>query len=475
MASSWGIASLSPPHIPYLHPLPSTTPLPPLAAALPPILYYLAGLLLPPIPTNPHPFLTAIIRNILALTSFILFLRLPLAHHVPSSVGLTYQLGLVGLYGSARVLDLFILGPYLYNHIPRRVKYHHAPLTPSNAPACGGRRVGPDAESYFSLHFLQPATGAAVTETALSEHGWPTDIWDRMSWALELELSMRGAGFTWTSADVRHTKRTWRPRVRDQVHGLLVHVSPVLLVSWAVIRDVYVHYLAVGEVRAGELGCGFDGLPWFLQAVLTAALGAFLLAAFNLGHTMFAIMLAPLSPHPLSYFPPLYSLRVWEITSVRGFWSFGWHRLFSRLFLVYGVWPGEWLERKLTGKRRDEPADSGKVLGAFLSSAFVHSFAGYTVVPGGWQNAGGEAWFFAENGLAVIVEEGVKRWVLRRRKRTLEIGELAGEGAAKGKELQEWYDGIVGRVWWIAVLLYTGRNFARGWVLAALVREMALA
>lgn len=262
--------------------------------------------------------------------------------------------------------------------------------------------------------------------------------------------------------------------MRDQVHSLLVHVSPVVWVSWAVIRDIHVHFLAAGG--SGEPGYRFDDLPWVWQAVLTATLGAFLLAIFNWGHTMFAIMLAPLSPHPLSYFPPLYSLRIWEITSVRSFWSFGWHRLFSRLFLVYGVRPGEWLERKLTGKGGDEPADVGKVLGAFLSSAFVHSFAGHTVVPGGWTNAGGEAWFFAENGLAVIVEEGVKRWVLRRRREQKQQREgLTRSGAAKGEELERWYDGIVGRVWWVSVLLYTGRNFARGWVLAGLVREMAFA
>jgi hypothetical protein len=36
-----------------------------------------------------------------------------------------------------------------------------------------------------------------------------------------------------------------------------------------------------------------------------------------------------------------------------------------------------------------------------------------------------------------------------------------------------WYDAWVGRVWWIALLLTTGRNFARGWTKAGLVREMA--
>lgn len=191
------------------------------------------------------------------------------------------------------------------------------------------------------------------------------------------------------------------------------------------------------------------------------------MSAFSLGHSSFAIVLAPLAPHPLSYFPPLYTARVWELVSVRGFWSYGWHRLFSRLFLVYGVWPGEWLERKLTGKGQDEDADVGKVLGGFLSSGFVHSFAAHTVM-GGWQGAWGEAWFFAGNGVAVVVEEGVRRVVVRQRKR-----QKRRERGKDDDALVRWYDGIVGRVWWICVLLYTGRSFARGWVRAGLVREMA--
>ena len=78
-----------------------------------------------------------------------------------------------------------------------------------------GQQEGADAESYFSLHFLNTG-GEAVTETVTTDEGWPHGWLDRMSWALELELSMRGAGFTWTSADVRHTRSTWRPSIRDR-------------------------------------------------------------------------------------------------------------------------------------------------------------------------------------------------------------------------------------------------------------------
>ena len=436
-----------------LKPLPGTTPLTPLSALAPPFIYNLALLLLPPFPhasTEPTARLIPLLRNSLALLAGTLFFRLPLKYHVPFSVGLTYQLALVGLYGGCRVLDAFFISPYLFGHIPRRVKYHHAPRTPA-----GPRTpLGADAESYFSLHFLTPGDGEAVTETAITDQGWPHGWKDRMSWALELELSMRGAGFTWSSADVRHTKSTWRPSVKDRTHSIFVHVLPVLLVSWAVIRDIYSLYLANGE--------SFDDLPLPLQPALTAALGAFLMSAFSLGHSAFAIMLAPLSPHPLSYFPPLYTARVWDLQSVRAFWSYGWHRLFSRLFLVYGVWPGEWLERKLTARSVDQEADIGKVLGAFVSSAFVHSFAAHTVL-GGWDGAFGEAWFFAGNGVAVVVEEGCRMAVVRYKRRQKR---QTGEGNRKDEVRYERWNGVIARIWWVSVLLYTGRNFAvgEGWV-----------
>ena len=454
------LPTIPPPPRPDLKALPSTTPLTPLSALAPPLIYYFALLLLPPLPSQPHQLLISLLRNFLALISAFLFFHLPLTHHVPFSVGLTYQLALVGLYGGCRVLDVFFISPYLFNHIARRVKYHHVPRLPETPH---GSPCGADADSYFSLHFLKPG-GKAVTETATTDEGLPKGWPDRMSWALELELSMRGAGFTWTSADVRHTKKTWRPYVRDRAHSIVVHVLPVLVVCWAVIRDIQVYYLQNGEA--------FDNLPFLLQASLTASLGAFLMAAFSLGHSLFAIVLTPLAPHPLTYFPPLYTLRPWEITSVRGFWNAGWHRLFSRLFLVYGVWPGEWLERKLTGKGPKENADVGKVLGGFISSGFVHSFAAHTVM-GGWEGAFGEAWFFAGCGLAVVTEEVVKRVIIGRRRKSIHGKKKRREAEDEVQGTLRWYDGVVGRVWWVGVLLYTGRNFARGWVKAGLVTEMA--
>ena len=191
------------PPCPYLKYLPGTAPLTILPALAPPLIYYLALLFLPPFPntsSEPTARIIPLLRNSFALLSGLLFFRLPLKYHVPFSIGLTYQLALVGLYGGCRVLDAFFVSPYLFHHIPRRVKYHHAPRKLES-----GTPLGADAESYFSLHFLTPGQGEAVTETATTDEGWPHGWKDRASWALELEFSMRGAGFTWSSADVRQS------------------------------------------------------------------------------------------------------------------------------------------------------------------------------------------------------------------------------------------------------------------------------
>ena len=91
---------------------------------------------------------------------------------------------------------------------------------------------------------------------------------------------------------------------------------------------------------------------------------------------------------------------------------------------------------------------------------------------GGWDGAFGEAWFFVDNGIAVVVEEGVRRAVGRFR-RWQKKKQQGGRGGKDEVGLARWYDAVVGRVWWVCVVLYTGRNFARGWVKAGLVREMA--
>lgn len=539
---------------PSLHPTPGAKPLTVSAALLPPLLYYIALFLLPPPPPpsiRARPF--RILRDVLAVTSAFLFFRLPIIYYVPQSIGLCYQLGLVGIYGGCRVIDAFFISAYGFGVIPKRVTYsqvtrpetptgeagefkwerlwtdggvrdpfHHSESmneklsksrssspTTGKRPAMNGsalkiiepsapnarttsvhsgassnkslsaRRASTTTEtaSYLLQKTLSGPRPIPVYETATTEKGWPKTISDRASWALELELSMRGQGFTWTTADVRHTRKTWIPTIGNRVHSILVHVVPVQLAGWYVISTIYCRYLAqmieaegynpfasethprIGYQfhRPGEL---FDSLSIPLQLVLTVALGSFLMSAFSLGHSLFAIMLHPFRPHPISFFPPLYTTRVWDLTSVRTFWSFGWHRLFARLFLVWGVWPGEWAERKLLGKSKDQPADVGKVIGAFASSAFVHAFSVRGVLAGRWAEATGEMRFFMLNGFAVVLEGAFQIAVRNVRRRM-------------GWKPSMWYDAWIGRVWWITAIAWSGREFARGWVKSALVREMA--
>ena len=482
---------------PGLHPIPGTKPVTIEALVLPPLIYYVALLFLPPAPPSAVEVTTVkILRNTLAIIAGILFYRLPLAYYIPQSIGLNYQLSLVGLYGGCRVLDVFFISPWFFNHIPRRVRYEHKPRveTPVTekpeemvqqqfanvrrkraASSNWSRRPSLPLDSYI------PGTASNAADVAVDalsrtisgpkkepvyqfetpEDGWPHSFLDRASWALELELSMRGMGFTWTTADVRHTRKTWLPTIHNRLHSIFVHVAPLMVVCLVIIRTTYTGYLEEGGDVDLDAPSRFDerlSLPQ--QLLLTAALGTFLMLAFSLAHSMFAIICSPLAPSLFAFFPPLYTTPIWQITSVRGFWSYGWHRLFARLFLVYGVWPGQWLERTILRKRSDEPADIGKVLGGFISSAFVHSFSVRSVLGGDWSKASGEGIFFASNGFAVAIEEAVRRVVLSRRKRL-------------GQPLSMWYDAWIGRVWWISVLLFSGRNFARGWCNAGLVREMA--
>lgn len=546
---------------PSLHPIPGTKPLSVSAALLPPLLYYIALLLLPPPPPSKVDSTPIkVVRNAIALVAAVLFLRLPLAYHVSQSIGLTYQLGLVGLYGGLRVLDAFFISAYWFGVIPKRVSYvhDHRPETPMSehgdflrdrvwsdggvkdpyhhtelannkvsksrssspkqkrtpmtrsksrelassvngmiepsAPKATSTAINLPSTQDRSLYARRQSTAAesasymlyktisgprpiAVTEYASTEGGWPRTLSDRASWALELELSMRGQGFTWTTADVRHTRKTWIPTIGNRVHSILMHVLPVQLVAWFIISTIYGRYLAETIERDGydpfasqatapigyhihRKGELFDTLPIPVQLLLTIALGSFLMSAFSLGHSIFAIMLHPLNPSPLSFFPPLYTTRIWSLTSVRSFWSFGWHRLFARLFLVWGVWPGEWVERTILGKSPDQPADIGKVIGAFGSSAFVHAFSVRGVLAGRWDYAAGEMRFFLLNGLAVVFEGAVQRLVKQMRRRN-------------GWHTTMWYDAWIGRAWWISAVVWTGREFARGWTKSALVREMA--
>lgn len=237
---------------------------------------------------------------------------------------------------------------------------------------------------------------------------------------------------------------------------------------------------------------GIDSLNAIQKGLLTLSQGVFLFGTFSAGYTAGAILTSPLrkryrewTTHNLAFWPPLNSQPLLAVTTVRQFWSKSWHRLFSRLFLVWGVWPGElvdlcavkgdfiadllnsilvlvlgqWLERKLLPHKIQEKFDNnldiGKILGAFFISGIVHAAAGISI-NGGHPSRTFEWLFFWCSGVAVIVEEAVQHLAVR----------LRGDTASR------WYDPWVGRIWTVTVLLWSGQYFTRGWYDSGLVEEM---
>ena len=233
---------------------------------------------------------------------------------------------------------------------------------------------------------------------------------------------------------------------------------------------------------ASDPKIGVDSLNWWQRALLTLSQGVFLFGTFSAGYTAGAIATAPLrrryrewytllacaclilpltlayrTTHNLAFWPPLNSEPLTSVTTVRQFWSRSWHRLFSRLFLVWGVWPGQWIERNFTPasliKRFDPELELGKVLGAFFISGIVHAAAGISI-NGGKPSQTFEWLFFWTSGLAVVVEEIVQRMVYK----------------VRGGQVQHWYDPWIGRAWSLTVLLWSGQYFTRGWYDSGLVR-----
>lgn len=144
--------------------------------------------------------------------------------------------------------------------------------------------------------------------------------------------------WTWTTADVRHSKRTWLPTLQDEFIQLFFSDIPMVTFAFALERYIW---------RKSNPSIGIDSLNYLQRGLLTFSQGVFLFGTFSAGYTAGAILTSPLrkryrqwTTHNLAFWPPLNSQPLIEVTTVRQFWSRSWHRLFSRLFLVWGVWPG---------------------------------------------------------------------------------------------------------------------------------------
>ncbi|CAD6583742.1 MAG: hypothetical protein CYPHOPRED_002484, partial [Cyphobasidiales sp. Tagirdzhanova-0007] len=263
--------------------------------------------------------------------------------------------------------------------------------------------------------------------------------------------------WSWTTADVRHSRHAWLPTLEDEFYQLFLGDIPTVAASFVLERCMYLR---------SEPTIGLDSLTYLQRGLLTLSQGVYLFGTFSAAYTAGAILTSPLqrthrewTTHNLAFWPPLNSEPLTSVVTVRQFWSRSWHRLFSRLFLVWGIWPGQWIEQQVLSSRArqrfDADCDIGKVVGAFFMSGIVHSAAGISV-NGGHPSQTFEWLFFWCSGLAVIIEEAVQRFTI----------------VMRGDSKPRWYDACIGRVWTLCVLLWSGQYFTRGWYDSGLIEEM---
>lgn len=91
--------------------------------------------------------------------------------------------------------------------------------------------------------------------------------------------------WSWTTADVRHTKHTWLPTLHDEIDQLVCGDIPTVAFAFFIERYVY---------RASDPAIGIDSLNAIQRGLLTLSLGIFLFGTFSAGYTSGAILTAPL-------------------------------------------------------------------------------------------------------------------------------------------------------------------------------------
>ncbi|SNX83147.1 uncharacterized protein MEPE_01853 [Melanopsichium pennsylvanicum] len=557
-------------------PSPSTRPLPIWAAAVPPLTYYLALYLLPPLSSKTFSCsfrrITSLIQTIFAAVSVYTFASLPFKYYYPGSAVLTYQLGLVGFYGASRVLDIFFLS---YPRIPRRIY-----ITPATKQPEGGRP-----------NIIHPYTSS-------KNEDWKTEplpkklfSFGRAWWALDLMISMRGIGWDFASADVRHDSHPWQPPSSAQLRRAFLKLFPILVgCTWTI---HHLHPKHMSTINPSILD-----LDPVRRILFVAAIGISLYTLFDFGYTLTSAVALPilhdavvssatsksgkskqngkgnrlkqlrnskqageeseteteaetedesspsfqarvqrheqLSLRNIDFFPLLNPAGYTQATTVRRFWSYAWHRLFGRPFGIYGILPftyiayllQDFLEGKLNDPKRKQArkeiwpsyhpdpmralergrADWAKVLGAFTASGIIHAVSeraalgGRVAVPvtNIWLrrdhakgmghelrksslagmgifkfsplqfvppiSGAGEFSFFLLNGVAVVIEGAVAKYIEKRRKKN----------SADSKYYSMWYDRPVSIAWTLSVLLFTGQAFVEGWIRSGISKEVGL-
>uniref|UniRef100_V5GP08 Wax synthase domain-containing protein n=2 Tax=Kalmanozyma brasiliensis (strain GHG001) TaxID=1365824 RepID=V5GP08_KALBG len=508
-------------------------------------------------------------RTVLAAISVYTFASLPFKYYYPGSAVLTYQLGLVGFYGASRVLDVFFLS---YPRIPRRIFIATSSKTPE------GKRA----------NITHPYSAAKNEEWKTEPLPKQVLSFERAWWALDLMISMRGIGWDFASADVRHDSHPWQPPSSAQLRRAFFKLFPILVGCTWIIHHMHPKHMSAVSPSILDL----DPVR---RVLFVAATGISLYTMFDFGYTLTSAVALPilhdasgpashlqpkalkqankggrvgalrsgkgeeseaetetedespaafqartqqheqLSLRNVDFFPLLNPAGFTQATTVRRFWSYAWHRLFGRPFGVYGILPFTYVayllqdlvEGKLNDPKRKQArreiwpsyhpdpmralergrADWAKVLGAFTASGIIHAVSERAALGGriavpvtniwldrnhakgmghelrnlpslagtGWFrlsplqfvppiSGAGEFSFFFLNGVAVVIEGAVAKYVEKYRK----------SKSADGKYYSMWYDRYVSIAWTLSVLLFTGQAFVEGWIRSGISKEIGL-
>lgn len=253
--------------------------------------------------------------------------------------------------------------------------------------------------------------------------------------AFDLTINVRGVGWNWSKGlrfppDTRPTSRVW--------FAIYVLLSALFHSFMCGVLHTAMQALAPEAFTAvGEATIFDDTLPPLIRYTRSSIISTFTLLAiyaviqmnYDIG-TFIGVTIFQQDP---AQWPPVFN-EPWKSTSLHDFWTYRWHQLMRRSFIVLGGWPLGFVFGRV-----------GYVLGSYLASGILHSVLMATL---SWNI---EWWCmplsFGMMAVAVIIEHAFMQMTGRR------VG------------------GWIGRVWTMIWLLMWGNmmvdRFARAGLLEA--------
>ncbi|KAI6111170.1 hypothetical protein F5141DRAFT_1112873 [Pisolithus sp. B1] len=253
--------------------------------------------------------------------------------------------------------------------------------------------------------------------------------------ALDLAFNVRGVGWNW-SRGLRFPPDT-RPTSR-LCFAIYVLLSAVFHSFLCGVLHTAMQALAPEAFTALGEGTIFDDtlppLIRYTRSSITSTLTLLAIyAVIQMNYDIGTFIGVTIVRQDLAQWPPIFN-EPWKATSLHDFWTYRWHQLMRRSFIVLGGWPLGFVFGRV-----------GYVLGSFLASGILHSVLMATL---SWNI---EWWCmplsFGMMAVAVIIEHAFTQMTGRR------VG------------------GWIGRVWTMVWLLMWGNmmvdRFARGGLLAS--------